>query len=95
MKIYRNIILPVVACGWETWSLIIRRRVLENRVLRRMFWPKREEVTREWRKLYNEKLNDLHSPKIVRVTKSRKSGWAGHLARMGEVRHIQGFGGET
>jgi len=88
-----NIILSVVACGWQTWSLTIREkhrlRVFENRVLRRMFGPKREEVTRDWRKLYNEELNDMHSPKIVQVTKLRKSGWEGHLARMGEVRHIQ------
>jgi hypothetical protein len=63
LKIYRTIILPVVLYGCETWSLILkeelRMRVLENKVLRRIFGPKRDEVTREWRKLHNEKINDL------------------------------------
>jgi len=63
IKIYKTKIFPVVLCGCETWSLILkdkrRMRVLENRVLRRMFGPKRHEVTREWRKLHNEELNDL------------------------------------
>ena len=59
-------------------------RVFENRVLRRIFGPNRDEVIREWRKLHNEELNDLYfSPNIVRVTKSRKIRWAGHVARMG------------
>jgi hypothetical protein len=100
IKICRNIILPVGACGYETWSLILREkhrlRVSENRVLRRIFRPKRDEATREWRKLHNEELNDPYSsPNIVWVIKSRKIKWTGHVARMGEVRHIQGFGGET
>jgi hypothetical protein len=69
--------------------------VFENRVLRRIFGPKRDEVTGEWRKLHNEELNNLYySPNIVRVIKSRRMRWAGHVARMGE-RCIQGFGGET
>ena len=63
IKIYRTIILPVVLYGCETWSLTLREerrlRVFENRVLRRIFGPKRDEVTREWRKLHNEELNDL------------------------------------
>ena len=63
IKIYKTKIFPVVLCGCETWSLILkdkrRMRVLENRVLRRMFGPKRHEVTREWRKLHNGELNDL------------------------------------
>jgi hypothetical protein len=62
-----------------------RLRVLENRVLRRVFGPKRDKVTGEWRKLHNEELNDLYSlPNIVRVVKSRRMRWAGHVARMGE-----------
>jgi hypothetical protein len=63
--------------------------VFENRVLRRVFWPKKDEVTGEWRKLYNEDLSDLYSlPSIVRVVKSRKMGWAGHVALMGEGRVV-------
>ena len=70
IKIYRTIILPVVLYGCETWSLTLREectpRMLENRVLRRIFTPKRDEVTGEWRKLHNEELNDLYSsPNIV------------------------------
>jgi hypothetical protein len=61
--------------------------VFENRVLRRVFGPKRDEATGEWRKLHNEDLNDLYSlPNIVRVVKSRRMRWAGHVARMGEER---------
>ena len=61
--------------------------MFENRVLRRVFGPKRDEVTGEWRKLHNEKLSDLYSlPNIVRVVKSRRMRWAGHVARMGEGR---------
>jgi hypothetical protein len=65
IKIYRSIILPVVLYGSETWSLTLREerrlRVFENRVMRRVFGPKRDEVTVEWRKLHNEELNDLYS----------------------------------
>ena len=64
-------------------------RVFENRVLRRVFGPKRDEVTGEWRKLHNGELRDLYSlPNIVRVVKSRRMRWAGHVARMGEGRGV-------
>jgi hypothetical protein len=91
IKIYRTIILPVVLYGCETWSLTLREehrlRVFHNRVLRRIFGPKRDEVTGEWRRLHNEELNDLYSsPNIIRVMKSRRMGWAGHVTRMGEGR---------
>ena len=57
--------------------------------MRRIFGPKRDKVTREWRKLHNEELNDLYSlPNIVRVIKSRRMRWAGHVARMGESRGV-------
>jgi len=74
IKIYRTIILPVVLYGYETQSLTVRKqhrlRVFENRVLRRIFGPKRDEVTGEWRKLHNEELNNLYSsPSIVWVIK--------------------------
>ena len=69
--------------------------MFENRVLRSVFGPKRDEVTGEWIKLHNEELSDLYSlPKIVRVVKSRRSRWAGHVARMGEGRGVQGSGWE-
>jgi hypothetical protein len=62
-----------------------RLRVFENRVFRRIFGPKRDEVTGEWRKLHNEELRDLYySPSIIRIIKSRRMIWAGHVARMGE-----------
>jgi hypothetical protein len=64
-------------------------RVFENRVLRRVFGPKRYEVTGKWRKLHNKELNDLYSlPNIVRVVKSRRMKWAGHVARLGEERGV-------
>ena len=67
-----------------------------NRVLRRIFRPKRDGVTGEWRKLHNEELNDLYSsPNIVRVIKSRRMRWAGHVARMEEGRGVHKVGGET
>ena len=91
IKIYGTIILPVVLYGCETWSLTLREerrlRVFENRVLGRVIGPRRDEVTEQWRKLRNEELRDLDSPNIVRVVKSRRMRWAGHVAHMwrGEV----------
>ena len=93
INLYRNIILPVVLYGCETWWLTLREerrlKVFENRVLRRIFGPKRDGVTGEWRKLHNEELNDLYSsPNIVRVIKSRRMRWAGHVACMKEGRGV-------
>ena len=66
-----------------------RLTVFENRVLRRIFGPKRDEVTVEWRKLHEEELNDLYSsPNIVRLKKSRRMRWAGHVARMGKKMRV-------
>ena len=86
--------MPVVLYGCETWSLTLREehrlRVFENRMSRRIYGHKRDGVTGEWRKLHNEELNDLYSsPNIVRVIKSRKMRWAGHVARMEEGRGVR------
>ena len=100
-KIYRTIILPVVLYGCETWFLRWREerrlRVFENMVLRRIFGPKRDDVTGEWRKLHVEDLNDLYSsPNTVRVIKLRTMKWAGHVVSMGEKRGVyRVFVGET
>ena len=85
--------MPVVLYGCETWSLTLReeRRLwaFENRVLRRVFRPKRDEVTGEWRKLHNEELSDRYcSPNIVRGIKCGRMRWAGHVARMEERRGV-------
>jgi hypothetical protein len=93
VKTYKTIILPVVLYGCETWSLTLREehrlRVFVNRVLRRIFGPKRDEVTGEWRKLHNEELHNLYSsPDIIRQVKSRRMRWAGHVACMGEERKV-------
>jgi hypothetical protein len=86
----------VVLYGCETWSPTLREenrlRVFENRVLKRIFGTRREEVTGEWRKLHNEELNDLYcSPNIVRVIKSRRMRWAGHVALWGRGEVYIGF----
>jgi hypothetical protein len=93
VKIYKTIILPAVLDGCGTWSLTLREehilRVFENRVLRRIFGPKRDEVTGKWRKLHNEELHILYSsPDIIRQITSRRMRWAGHVARMGEARKV-------
>ena len=84
IKIYRTIILPLALYGCETWSLTLREetklRVFESMVLRRIFGPRRDEVTGEWRRLHNVELNDLYcSPNIVRMIKTRRMRWAGHV----------------
>jgi hypothetical protein len=81
--------VPVVLCGCETWSLTLREerklRVFENMVFRRIFGPRRDEVTGEWRRLHNEELNDLYcSPNILRVIKWRRMRWVGHVACVNE-----------
>jgi hypothetical protein len=92
VRIYKTIILPVVLYGCETLSLTVREehklRVFENRVLR-IFGPKRDGMTRGWRKLYNEELHNMYSsPSIIRIIKLRRMRWAGHVARMGEKRNV-------
>jgi hypothetical protein len=68
---------------------LVPLRLFENRVLRRILGPKRDEVTGDWRELHNEELNDLYSsPNIVRVIKLRRKKWARHVARMGERRDV-------
>jgi len=89
IKIYITVILPFVLYRYETWSLILREehrlRVFENWVLRRIFGPKRDEITGDWRKLHRKELSDVYSsPNIVQLIKARNMRWAGHVARMGE-----------
>jgi hypothetical protein len=83
----------VVLYGCETWSLTVseehKLRVFENRMLRRIFRPKRDGVTGGWRKLQNEELHNLYSlPSIIRIIKSRRTRWAGHVARIGEKKKV-------
>ena len=90
IKIYKILILADVLYGCEAWSLTLRKehmlRVFENRILRQIFGPKRD-VNEEWRRLHNEELHNLYrSPNIVRVIRSRRLRWVGHIARMEEVR---------
>jgi hypothetical protein len=93
VKIHETIILPVVLYGHETWSLTLREehrlRVFKNRVLRRIFGPKRDEVPREWKKFLSGELHNLHSlPDIIRHIKSRKMMWLEHVACMVEERKM-------
>jgi hypothetical protein len=97
VKIYKTIILPVVLYGCETWSLIWREesrlRAFENRVLRRMFGPKRDKVTGEWRKLSIRELHNLYSsPDIIRQIKSRRMRRLCHVPCVGEGRRVNCFG---
>jgi hypothetical protein len=92
IKIYKTVILPVVLYGCETWSLTLgeehRLRIFQNRVLRKIFRPKKEEDG-SWGKLHNDELHSLYSsPNIVRVIKSRRMRWVEHVARMGEGRAV-------
>jgi hypothetical protein len=85
IRIYKTIILPVVLYGCETWSLTLRDehrlKVSKNRMLRRIFGPKRDEVMGEWKKLHNKELHDLYSsPSIIRIIKLRRMRWVGHIA---------------
>ena len=96
IKIYRTIILPVVLYGCESWSLTCRKerrlRLSENRVLRRIFGLRRDELRGERRKLHNEELNNLYcSPNIFQVIKSRRMRWAWHIESMGGRRGVQSF----
>ena len=89
---YKTIVLPVVLYGCETWSLILREehrlRVLENKVLRKIFGAKKHEIKGEWRKLHNAELHALYSsPNIIKSLKSRRLRWAGHVARMEQSRN--------
>jgi hypothetical protein len=93
VRIYKTIILSVVPYGRETWPLIVRvehkPRVFENRVLRRIFGSKRDGVMGGWRKLYNEELHNLYPlPSIIRITKSRRMRWVGHVAWIGVKRNV-------
>ncbi|KAJ4450362.1 hypothetical protein ANN_01783 [Periplaneta americana] len=92
VRIYKTVILPVVLYGCETWTLTLREehrlRVFENKVLRKIFGAKQDEVTGEWRKLHNAELHALYcSPDIIRNIKSRRLRGAGHVARMGKSRN--------
>jgi hypothetical protein len=93
IKVYRNIVLPIVFYECETWSLTLteerKLRVFVNRVLRKIYEPKRDELTGEGRKLHTEELYDLYpSPDIIRVIKSRRMRWTGHVACMGQRRGV-------
>jgi hypothetical protein len=93
IKIYKTMILPVVLYGSKTWSIILREehrlRAFENRVLRGIFGPNRDEVRGQWRKLHNGELHNLYlSPDIIRQIKSRRMRWAEHVASIGERKNV-------
>ena len=88
----KTIILPVVLYGCETWSLTLREehrlRVFENKLLKKIFGAKKDEITGEWRKLHNAELHASYSsPNIIRSLRSRRLRWAGHVARMDQSRN--------
>jgi hypothetical protein len=92
IRIYTTIILPAVLYGCETWLLTLREehrlRMFENRVLRKIYGPKRDEVTDEWRKLHYKELRDLYSlPSIILMNKSRRMRWMAHVVRRGAKRN--------
>jgi hypothetical protein len=92
IRIYKTIILPVILYGCETLPLILREEhtlgVYGNRLLRRIFRPKRYELAGDWRKLHTEELHNLYSsPNTIRMIKSRRMRWEGHVAGMGETRN--------
>jgi hypothetical protein len=98
VKIYKTIVLPVILYGCESWSLTLREehrlRVFENRVLRRIFGPKTDELTGEWRKLHNKELHNLYSsPDIIRQVKANDVGGACGTHGRGE-KSVKGFGGK-
>jgi hypothetical protein len=100
IRISRTVILPVVLYGCGIWSLTLKEehkvRMFENRVLRRIFGRKRDEVMGGWRKLHNEELRELYSsPSIIGIIKSRKMKWAGHAARMGRRETRVGYWWES
>ena len=90
-KIYKTVILPVILYGCETWTLTLREekrlQVFENKVLRKIFEPKRDDETGELRRLHSSELNDLYGkPDIIRIVTFRRLRWAGHVTRMGNER---------
>jgi hypothetical protein len=100
LKYIKKTVLPVVLYEHGTWSLALREehrlRVFENRVLRRIFGPKRDEIMGEWRKLHSGDHHNLYlSPDIIRQIKLRKIRWMGHVACMGGEKSVQGFVGKA